>query len=232
MWLQVTFSCNVRNERNLSDLTKVFLTFYFQGASSDDVSVILECLDAMINRRHKQVSIQRVLAYLKRLCTLSLQSLPNASLSYLCSVRNVMKVSIDQRWASSNNPKTFILLQLVFAVLTMQQAFWMCLFLHLKCIASFFEFLSKKHVVQYSRLSSSPFHILVWEHEIWWIDNNNKSNWSLFYDILILLHQGYKQLNVYRKRKLQLIYPVWSWYQYFRSNCTVNFQIWNELLQS
>ena len=63
------------------------------GATSDDVSVVIECLDAMINRRHKQVSIQRVLAYIKRLCTLSLQTLPSGSLSYLCTIRNVMKVS-------------------------------------------------------------------------------------------------------------------------------------------
>lgn len=57
------------------------------GASNDDVSIVLRCLDAMLTRRKKQVTLQRAMAFVKRLSTLSLQLLPDASVGILAATR-------------------------------------------------------------------------------------------------------------------------------------------------
>nr|XP_046233058.1 nucleolar complex protein 3 homolog [Scatophagus argus] len=57
------------------------------GASNDDIIIVLQCLDAMLTRRKKQVTLQRAMAFVKRLSTLSLHVLPNASVGILASNR-------------------------------------------------------------------------------------------------------------------------------------------------
>ncbi|KAI8480084.1 Nucleolar complex protein 3 [Branchiostoma belcheri] len=72
------------------------------GQDTDDTTNALECIDIMLNKRRKQVSMQRAFAFLKRLCTLSLQLLPNSTLGTLAASRDFLKVF----------PKTDMLLQI------------------------------------------------------------------------------------------------------------------------
>uniref|UniRef100_A0A672FLB7 Nucleolar complex protein 3 homolog n=1 Tax=Salarias fasciatus TaxID=181472 RepID=A0A672FLB7_SALFA len=57
------------------------------GASNDDVIIVLRCLDTMLTRRKKQVTLQRAMAFVKRLSTLSLHLLPDASVGILAATR-------------------------------------------------------------------------------------------------------------------------------------------------
>lgn len=73
------------------------LTFYSQlyrmllrlhaGAPNDDIIIVLRCLDAMLTRRKKQVTLRRAMAFVKRLSVLSLHVLPNASVGLLAASR-------------------------------------------------------------------------------------------------------------------------------------------------
>jgi len=56
----------------------------------DTAAVVLQCLDVMINKRRKQVSQQRILAFIKRLTTLSLQQNPEGAVAYLAAVRQLI----------------------------------------------------------------------------------------------------------------------------------------------
>ncbi|XP_034721825.1 nucleolar complex protein 3 homolog [Etheostoma cragini] len=57
------------------------------GAPNDDIIIVLRCLDAMLTRRRKQVTLQRAMAFVKRLSTLSLHVLPNAAVGVLAASR-------------------------------------------------------------------------------------------------------------------------------------------------
>lgn len=60
------------------------------GAPNDDIIIALRCLDAMLTRRRKQVTLQRAMAFIKRLSALSLHVLPNASVGVLAASRAAM----------------------------------------------------------------------------------------------------------------------------------------------
>ncbi|KAK3095067.1 hypothetical protein FSP39_009879 [Pinctada imbricata] len=60
------------------------------GHSSEDVPIILDCVDCMLGRRKRQVSQQRVLAFAKRLGTLCLQQTAPASLALLGVIRGFL----------------------------------------------------------------------------------------------------------------------------------------------
>uniref|UniRef100_A0A8K9XY14 NOC3-like DNA replication regulator n=1 Tax=Oncorhynchus mykiss TaxID=8022 RepID=A0A8K9XY14_ONCMY len=55
------------------------------GVSNDDISIVLRCLDVMLTKRRKRVNLQHALAFVKRLSTLSLHTLPNATVGILAS---------------------------------------------------------------------------------------------------------------------------------------------------
>ncbi|NXY91213.1 NOC3L protein, partial [Alcedo cyanopectus] len=61
------------------------------GRTNDDMGIVLQCLDTMFAKRRKQVSQQRVLAFLKRLSTLALHVLPNSSVGILATNRVLMQ---------------------------------------------------------------------------------------------------------------------------------------------
>lgn len=69
-----------------SQLYKILLQLH-AGAHNDDITIVLRCLDAMLTRRRKQVTLQRAMAFLKRLSTLSLHVLPNACVGILAANR-------------------------------------------------------------------------------------------------------------------------------------------------
>ncbi|XP_038554074.1 nucleolar complex protein 3 homolog isoform X1 [Micropterus salmoides] len=69
-----------------SQLYRMLLRLH-AGAPNDDIIIVLRCLDAMLTRRKKQVTLQRAMAFVKRLSTLSLHVLPNASVGILAASR-------------------------------------------------------------------------------------------------------------------------------------------------
>ncbi|XP_055006484.1 nucleolar complex protein 3 homolog [Boleophthalmus pectinirostris] len=73
-----------------SQLYSVLLQLH-AGSSNDDVQIALRCVDTMFPRRRKHVSLQRVMSYLKRLSTLSLHTLPNASIAILATNRTLLQ---------------------------------------------------------------------------------------------------------------------------------------------
>uniref|UniRef100_UPI00398EAEDA nucleolar complex protein 3 homolog n=1 Tax=Pristiophorus japonicus TaxID=55135 RepID=UPI00398EAEDA len=70
------------------------------GDTNEEVLVVLQCLDVMLTKRRKQVSLQRAIAYVKRLTTLALNVLPNSTIGILATNRVLM----------NSFPKTDILL--------------------------------------------------------------------------------------------------------------------------
>ncbi|XP_067909377.1 LOW QUALITY PROTEIN: nucleolar complex protein 3 homolog [Heterodontus francisci] len=60
------------------------------GDTNEDVLVVLQCLDVMLTKRRKQVSLQRAIAYIKRLTTLALNVLPNSTIGILATNRALM----------------------------------------------------------------------------------------------------------------------------------------------
>uniref|UniRef100_A0A8C9WLC6 Nucleolar complex protein 3 homolog n=1 Tax=Scleropages formosus TaxID=113540 RepID=A0A8C9WLC6_SCLFO len=60
------------------------------GVPNDDMGIVLQCLDVMLAKRRKQVSLQRALAFLKRLSTLALHVLPDSAVGLLASCRTLM----------------------------------------------------------------------------------------------------------------------------------------------
>lgn len=61
------------------------------GCSSQDVPVALQCLEEMLKKRRKQVPVQRVAGFVKRLCTVSLQSQANSALAFLAYVKTFLQ---------------------------------------------------------------------------------------------------------------------------------------------
>ncbi|XP_078422130.1 nucleolar complex protein 3 homolog isoform X2 [Cetorhinus maximus] len=70
------------------------------GDTNEDVLIMLQCIDVMLTKRRKQVSLQRAVAYIKRLTTLALNVLPNSAIGILATNRVLM----------NSFPKTDILL--------------------------------------------------------------------------------------------------------------------------
>ncbi|XP_029934416.1 nucleolar complex protein 3 homolog [Myripristis murdjan] len=60
------------------------------GRCNDDIIIVLRCLDVMLTRRRKQVTLQRAMAFIKRLSMLSLHVLPNAAVAIMAASRAVM----------------------------------------------------------------------------------------------------------------------------------------------
>ncbi|KAI1886877.1 hypothetical protein AGOR_G00200310 [Albula goreensis] len=83
---------DVLNIDPLKFYTHLYKTLFLlhAGASNDDVAIVLQCLDVMLMKRRKQVTLQRALAFTKRLSTLSLQVLPNSSVGILAANRTLM----------------------------------------------------------------------------------------------------------------------------------------------
>lgn len=65
----------------------------FTGKSSEDLAIAIQCLGVLIGKRRRQVAPQRVIAFVKRLSTLSLQTSANGTLALLALAKNIMSVS-------------------------------------------------------------------------------------------------------------------------------------------
>lgn len=72
-----------------SHLYKTLLTLHAGGAN-DDTSIVLQCLDVMLTKRRKQVTLQRAQAFMKRLSTLGLHVLPDSCVGILAANRTLM----------------------------------------------------------------------------------------------------------------------------------------------
>lgn len=65
----------------------------YSGKSHADMLILVRAVEAMLIKRRKKVSQQRILAFTKRLATLALQVLHNGSLSCLGHIKSVLQVS-------------------------------------------------------------------------------------------------------------------------------------------
>lgn len=63
------------------------------GKTHTDLPVILKASEAVLIKRRKQISMQRLLAFIKRMSTLALQVLPNGSLGLLCLIKQILQVN-------------------------------------------------------------------------------------------------------------------------------------------
>ncbi|KAM6951572.1 nucleolar complex protein 3 homolog [Aplochiton taeniatus] len=83
---------DVLNIDPLKFYTHLYKTLFklHAGASNDDISIVLRCLDVMLTKRRKQVTLQRALSFVKRLSTLSLHTLPNGSVGIMSANRTIM----------------------------------------------------------------------------------------------------------------------------------------------
>ncbi|XP_067321831.1 nucleolar complex protein 3 homolog [Anolis sagrei] len=83
---------DVLNIDPLKFYTHLYKTLFMlhAGATNEDVAIVLQCLDAMLIKRRKQVSQQRALAFIKRLSSLALHVLPNSSVGILAINRSLM----------------------------------------------------------------------------------------------------------------------------------------------
>jgi len=66
----------------------------FAGDSASDLPIALQCLDALIGKRRRQVPTSRVFAFVKRLSTLALQMDCHGSLALLAVISNILSVSL------------------------------------------------------------------------------------------------------------------------------------------
>ncbi|XP_049320986.1 nucleolar complex protein 3 homolog [Astyanax mexicanus] len=60
------------------------------GASNTDMTIVLKCLDVMLTKRRKQVTLHRALAFLKRLATLALHVMPDSCVGILAANRTLI----------------------------------------------------------------------------------------------------------------------------------------------
>ncbi|XP_030630348.1 nucleolar complex protein 3 homolog [Chanos chanos] len=80
---------NVDPLKFYTHLYKTLLTLH-AGRSNEDTGIVLQCLDVMLTKRRKQVTLHRALAFVKRLSTLSLHVLPDSSVGILAANRSLM----------------------------------------------------------------------------------------------------------------------------------------------
>ncbi|XP_026526555.1 nucleolar complex protein 3 homolog [Notechis scutatus] len=85
---------DVLNIDPLKFYTHLYKTLFkiHAGATNEDAAIVLQCLDIMLAKRRKQVTQQRVLAFIKRLTTMALQVLPNSSIGILATNRTLMHI--------------------------------------------------------------------------------------------------------------------------------------------
>ncbi|XP_067286431.1 nucleolar complex protein 3 homolog [Pseudorasbora parva] len=72
-----------------SHLYRTLLTLHAGGAN-EDTAIVLQCLDVMLTKRRKQVTLQRAQAFMKRLSTLGLHVLPDSCVGILAANRTLM----------------------------------------------------------------------------------------------------------------------------------------------
>lgn len=72
-----------------SHLYKTLLTLHAGGAN-EDTAIVLQCLDVMLTKRRKQVTLQRTQAFVKRLSTLALHVLPDSAVGILAANRTLL----------------------------------------------------------------------------------------------------------------------------------------------
>ncbi|CAG2056598.1 unnamed protein product, partial [Timema podura] len=63
------------------------------GRNHGDLLIVLQTLDTVLIRRRKKISQQRVLAFTKRLATMSTQLLHNGALGCLALIKTVMQLN-------------------------------------------------------------------------------------------------------------------------------------------
>uniref|UniRef100_A0A4W4GK44 Nucleolar complex protein 3 homolog n=1 Tax=Electrophorus electricus TaxID=8005 RepID=A0A4W4GK44_ELEEL len=68
-------------------LYKTLLTLHAGALTNEDTAIALQCLDVMLTKRRKQITLHRALAFLKRLSMLSLHVMPDSCVGILATNR-------------------------------------------------------------------------------------------------------------------------------------------------
>lgn len=71
----------------------LMIVIWTTGRSNSDVPIALDCLENMLIKRRKKVSVHRVLAFTKRISTLALQVQHNSTIALLNLIRLLMMVT-------------------------------------------------------------------------------------------------------------------------------------------
>ncbi|KAL0269355.1 UNVERIFIED_CONTAM: hypothetical protein PYX00_007118 [Menopon gallinae] len=69
------------------------LLYLNAGTSHNDIPLVLKAADVVLLKRRKYVSLQRLLAFTKRLSLMTLQVLPNGALALLNIIREILQVN-------------------------------------------------------------------------------------------------------------------------------------------
>ena len=92
---------------------RIFIYFFnFLGDNQDDIKSALQSLMQMLVIRRKRVNVSRVVAFIKRLTTLSLNVLHNGAVSSLATARYIMLVCFYKFYLSQEG---YILLDFVYS---------------------------------------------------------------------------------------------------------------------
>lgn len=81
------------------DPSRFYVTLYDKlltttaGKNHKDLGIVLKTLTHALIKRRKKVTHQRLIGFTKRLCTLSMQLLPNGTLGTLGMVKNIMQLN-------------------------------------------------------------------------------------------------------------------------------------------
>uniref|UniRef100_A0A671KL04 Nucleolar complex protein 3 homolog n=1 Tax=Sinocyclocheilus anshuiensis TaxID=1608454 RepID=A0A671KL04_9TELE len=80
---------NINPLKFYNHLYKTLLTLH-AGGTNEETAIVLQCLDVMLTKRRKQVTLQRAQGFLKRLSALGLHLLPDSCVGILAANRALM----------------------------------------------------------------------------------------------------------------------------------------------
>uniref|UniRef100_A0A671KPG0 Nucleolar complex protein 3 homolog n=1 Tax=Sinocyclocheilus anshuiensis TaxID=1608454 RepID=A0A671KPG0_9TELE len=89
---------NINPLKFYNHLYKTLLTLH-AGGTNEETAIVLQCLDVMLTKRRKQVTLQRAQGFLKRLSALGLHLLPDSCVGILAANRALIpSLSVTSCW--------------------------------------------------------------------------------------------------------------------------------------
>lgn len=90
----IILALDLRLSNEFISLEKFYCEFvyFFTGKTQEDINIILDTFQDILIRRRKNLSQQKILAFTKRLGTLSLQNHQHATLAVMALIKSVLQV--------------------------------------------------------------------------------------------------------------------------------------------
>lgn len=95
VYVCVQSTLNASDGHVFCDIPLICCCVCYAGGVNEDTVIVLQCLDVMLSKRRKQVTLQRAQAFLKRLNTVALHLLPDSCVGILSANRMLMQVRRD-----------------------------------------------------------------------------------------------------------------------------------------